>query len=112
LTAATGACVGVGAATGACLACERCAVCAALPSEHDAPQGIRVNSISPGTTVTPINDSLFGRDGWVEKTLSKIPDGRFAEPHEHVGAIAYLISDLATHVHGHDIVIDGGRLSS
>ncbi len=77
-----------------------------------APQGIRINSISPGTTVSPINESLFARDGWVEKTLTKIPDGRFAEPHEHVGAIAYLISDLATHVHGHDIVIDGGRLSS
>ncbi|MGV9796686.1 SDR family NAD(P)-dependent oxidoreductase [Mycobacterium sp. NPDC003449] len=77
-----------------------------------APQGIRVNSISPGTTISPINDSLFEREGWVEKTIQKIPDGRFAQPHEHVGAIAYLISDLATHVHGHDIVVDGGRLSS
>ncbi|MDV3124129.1 SDR family oxidoreductase [Mycobacterium sp. 21AC1] len=77
-----------------------------------APQGVRVNAISPGTTVSPINDSLFEREGWVENTIPKIPDGRFAQPHEHVGAIAYLISDLAKHVYGHDIVIDGGRLSS
>jgi glucose 1-dehydrogenase len=76
-----------------------------------APQNIRVNSVSPGTTISPINDSLFELDGWVESTIGKIPDGRFAEPHEHVGAVAYLISDLAKHVHGHDIVVDGGRLS-
>lgn len=83
----------------------------ALAAEF-APQGVRVNSISPGTTASPINDVLFAREGWLERTLAKIPDGRIAEPHEHVGAVAYLISDLAKHVHGHDIVIDGGRLGS
>ena len=39
-----------------------------------APQGIRVNSISPGTTASPINDSLFEREGWLERTIAKIPD--------------------------------------
>ena len=77
-----------------------------------ASQGIRVNSVSPGTTISPINDSLFALEGWAEMIVKKNPDGRIAEPHEHVGAIAYLISDLAKHVHGHDLVIDGGRLAN
>jgi NAD(P)-dependent dehydrogenase (short-subunit alcohol dehydrogenase family) len=76
-----------------------------------APQGVRVNAISPGTTVTPINDELFARAGFIDKVLARNPDGRIAQAHEHVGAIAYLISDLAQHVHGHDIVIDGGHIA-
>lgn len=76
-----------------------------------APQGIRVNAVSPGTTVTPINSPLFSMEGWVDSVVAKNPDGRIAEPHEHVGAIAYLLSDLAKHVHGTDIRIDGGRLA-
>lgn len=76
-----------------------------------APQGIRVNSISPGTTVSPINHELFAREGWAESVAQKNPNGRIAEPHEHVGAIGYLLSDLAKHVFGQDIAIDGGRLA-
>lgn len=75
-----------------------------------APQGIRVNSFSPGTTVSPINDLLFSMPGWLDSVIARNPDGRIAEPHEHVGAVAYLISDLAKHVQGQDIAIDGGRL--
>jgi NAD(P)-dependent dehydrogenase (short-subunit alcohol dehydrogenase family) len=77
-----------------------------------APLGIRVNSISPGTTLSPINDSLFAVDGMAPMLAKKNPDGRIAEPHEHVGAIGYLISDLAKHVYGHDLAIDGGRMAS
>lgn len=76
-----------------------------------APQGVRVNAISPGTTVTPINDEIFALDGFLEKVLARNPDRRIAQAHEHVGAIAYLISDLARHVHGQDIVIDGGQIA-
>jgi NAD(P)-dependent dehydrogenase (short-subunit alcohol dehydrogenase family) len=76
-----------------------------------APQGVRVNAISPGTTATPINDELFAMGGFVEKTVERNPDRRIAQAHEHVGAIAYLISDLAQHVHGQDIVVDGGHIA-
>lgn len=76
-----------------------------------APQGVRVNSISPGTTATPINDELFAMDGFIDQVLARNPDGRIAQAHEHVGAIAYLISDLAQHVHGQDIVVDGGHIA-
>lgn len=76
-----------------------------------APQGVRVNGISPGTTVTPINDELFAMEGLVDAVLARNPDGRIAQAHEHVGAIAYLISDLSQHVVGHDIVIDGGHIA-
>lgn len=76
-----------------------------------APQGVRVNAVSPGTTATPINDEIFAMDGFRDKVLARNPDGRIAQAHEHVGAIAYLISDLARHVHGQDIVVDGGHIA-
>ena len=76
-----------------------------------APQGIRVNSVSPGTTVSPINDPLFDIPEFLDLVLPSIPSGRIAEPHEHVGAVGYLLSDLALHVNGHDIAVDGGRLA-
>ncbi len=76
-----------------------------------APRGIRVNAISPGTTATPINDPIFSIPGFLEEAVKSNPDGRIAVAHEHVGAIAYLISDLAKHVHGQDIVIDGGHIA-
>ncbi|MDW5597066.1 SDR family oxidoreductase [Conexibacter stalactiti] len=76
-----------------------------------APQGFRVNAIAPGTTRTPINDEIFAIPGHLDGVIRSIPDGRIAEAHEHVGAIVYLISDLAAHVHGHTIVIDGGLIA-
>lgn len=75
------------------------------------PRGVRVNAVSPGTTVSPINDELFRIPGWLDAVISKNPDGRIAMPHEHAGAVAFLLSDLAKHVHGVDIRVDGGRLA-
>jgi len=76
-----------------------------------AGRGIRVNAIAPGTTETPINDPLFAIEGWRESVLRQIPDRRIAEADDHVGAIAFLVSDLADHVHGQSIVVDGGHIA-
>lgn len=74
-------------------------------------QGIRVNAIAPGTTETPINDPLFAIPGWRESVLKAIPDGRIAQPEDHVGTIAFLVSDLSAHVNGHAILVDGGHIA-
>jgi NAD(P)-dependent dehydrogenase (short-subunit alcohol dehydrogenase family) len=76
-----------------------------------AGQGIRVNAIAPGTTDTPINDPLFAIPGWREHVLKAIPDRRIAIAEDHVGAVAFLVSDLSDHVHGHAVVIDGGHIA-
>jgi sorbose reductase len=70
-----------------------------------APHGVRVNTISPGYTLTEMTRTVAEHhEGW--KRL--IPMGRMAEPEELVGAVVYLASEAASYTTGHDLVIDGG----
>ncbi len=77
------------------------------------PKGIRVNSISPGSTVTDNTRQIFYSDDAASKDragelLSFIPMGRPAEPEDIANAALYLASDLASYVHGHNLIVDGG----
>lgn len=73
-----------------------------------APDGIRVNSISPGyteTALTAVSRAIPERlAAWEAGT----PLGRIAKPSEIAGAAVYLASDASSYVTGTDIVIDGG----
>lgn len=72
-----------------------------------AHKGIRVNSVSPGFTSTPLNQTL--RSEGAESTwMQRIPLGRYATPEEIAAACAYLASSDASYVTGIDIVVDGG----
>jgi NAD(P)-dependent dehydrogenase (short-subunit alcohol dehydrogenase family) len=69
--------------------------------------GIRVNSLSPGYTRTPLIDSeqlAPLREQWVTMT----PMGRLAEVRDLTGPAVFLASDAARYVTGHDLVVDGG----
>jgi len=72
------------------------------------PHKIRVNSVNPTVVMTDM-----GRKNWSDDTkrngmLSRIPLSRFAEVSEVVGPVLYLLSDEASMVHGHFMMIDGG----
>jgi len=70
-----------------------------------APRGIRVNSISPGYTRTPLTATLGGlQAGWIER----IPLGRMGEVADLQGAVVYLASEASDYMTGYDLVIDGG----
>lgn len=84
--------------------------CAAL---EVAPQGIRVNAVCPGGTHTEMIRSIdegLGSEG-VKQILDAIPDGRRAEPQEVARWIVFLCSDMAAHITGQSLVIDGGYLA-
>ena len=68
-----------------------------------APRGIRVCSVAPGATRTPINK---GADEDVSR--DEIPAGRWAEAVEIARAIAWLASDRADYVVGTTLFVDGG----
>jgi glucose 1-dehydrogenase len=70
-----------------------------------APRGIRVCSVAPGATKTPINE---GADPEDEESLAQIPLGRWAEPVEIARAIAWLASEQAGYVVGTTLYVDGG----
>lgn len=73
-----------------------------------ADRGIRVNSVAPGATRTPLNS------GWVNdadkraQVESHIPLGRSASSEEVAGAFAFLASDDACYITGQTLYVDGG----
>lgn len=69
---------------------------------------IRVNAISPGYFATDANSGLVNEPSVVEVVKSRIPLQRWAQPAEIVGGLIFLVSDAATYVTGHTLVIDGG----
>ena len=72
-----------------------------------AADGVRVNTVSPGTTFTEIH-AAAGRPNAPEERAPGLPMGRAAYPEEIVGAVAYLLSDDASYTNGADIRITGG----
>jgi NAD(P)-dependent dehydrogenase (short-subunit alcohol dehydrogenase family) len=76
------------------------------------PEGIRVNSINPSITRTPMTRPRIstGADGGEAHPFSDgIPLGRLAEPEEIAQVAAFLLSDRASYVTGQAIVVDGGQ---
>ena len=75
-----------------------------------APEGIRVNAVSPGWTWSNIMDELTGGDR--EKTDSVAAPfhltGRVADPEEVAAAVMFLCSSEASFITGTDIRVDGG----
>jgi glucose 1-dehydrogenase len=68
-----------------------------------APRGIRICSVAPGATRTPINEGVEE-----DPSRDQIPLGRWAEAVEIARAIAWLASDQASYVVGTTLFVDGG----
>ncbi|WP_280401410.1 SDR family NAD(P)-dependent oxidoreductase [Nocardia carnea] len=73
-----------------------------------APHGIRVNSVAPTFVRTELTASTLDRPEWGHTLLSRIPAGRFGEPEDIVGAVAFLAGDAAKLITGHTLLVDGG----
>jgi glucose 1-dehydrogenase len=73
-----------------------------------AAQGIRVNAIAPGATVTPINRAWT--DDPVKRAMveSHIPMGRAGTAGEMAGVTCFLASADAAYITGQTIFVDGG----
>lgn len=72
-------------------------------------RGIRVNTLSPGATDTPILDSQSApRDDLVKIYESMIPLGRLARAEEIASAALFLASDQSSYMTGSDLMADGG----
>jgi NAD(P)-dependent dehydrogenase (short-subunit alcohol dehydrogenase family) len=69
--------------------------------------GIRVNCVSPTVVLTDLGHKAW--DGPAGEAFKKeIPAERFAEPDEIAGVIAFLCSDTAAMITGHNLLVDGG----
>lgn len=81
-----------------------------------AASGVRCNLVSPGSTDTDMQRTLWVSDdaeqqrirGFGEQFKLGIPLGKIAHPQEIANTILFLASDLASHITLQDIVVDGG----
>ncbi len=73
-----------------------------------ADRGIRVNSVGPGATITPINKVWIDDEKARAAVLSHIPMGRAASSEEMAGVFAFLASDEASYITGQTIFACGG----
>jgi 3-oxoacyl-[acyl-carrier protein] reductase len=74
-----------------------------------APRGITVNSVAPGWVDTEMCEIPFAGNG--KAAIAKaIPIGRIAAPRDIAGPIAFLCSDLARHITGEIVNVNGGSV--
>ncbi len=73
---------------------------------------ITVNCVAPGWVETEMNERPFSRDtGSGKREIEKtIPLGRVASPEDIAGPIAFLCSDLARHITGEILNVNGGSV--
>ena len=79
--------------------------------------GVRVNAVHPGMTVTGRLDRLLeqraaaegiSREDYERKELASAGLRRYSEPEDIANLVAFLASPLAGQIHGADLFIDGG----
>ena len=74
-----------------------------------ASDGIRANSIHPGTIETPMTAHLLAEESHRRNRLERTPLGRLGRPEDVAYGALYLASDESSFVTGSELVIDGGR---
>jgi len=74
-----------------------------------AKTGVRVNSLSPGYTLTKLVRTVLGGAPELKETWERLtPMGRLAVPEDLAGAIVFLASDASKFMTGTDLLVDGG----
>jgi glucose 1-dehydrogenase len=73
-----------------------------------APDGVRVNVVSPGMTHTPMTERMYIDPDIKKAREAIIPLSRIADPVDIANVIEFLVGPLSEYVTGQDICVDGG----
>jgi len=76
-------------------------------AQEFGPDGIRVNTVSPGMVKTGMTASVYTDARVAADRAALVPLGRVATPEDIADVIAFLLGPDARYVNGHDLVVDG-----
>ncbi len=82
----------------------------ALAAELGA-TGITVNAVAPGYFATEANGEMTADPGIARHLARRTSLGRWGEPGEIAGAVAFLAAPEASYITGHTLAVDGGYLT-
>ena len=74
-----------------------------------AARNIRVNSVNPSRVKTGLIQNSVYSEEEVAKDLQTYPLKRYAEPEEIANCMVFLLSDAASYITGHALIVDGGK---
>lgn len=78
-----------------------------------APDGIRVNCVSPGLVRTPLTQPVYDQPAARQAREALVPVHRIAEANADIaGTVAFLLGPDAGYITGHNLLVDGGLLDS
>lgn len=75
-------------------------------------RGVRLNSVAPAFTITPITESMTEDDELIAKFTNRIALGRPGRPEDVAPAVLFLASDDAAYITGATLAVDGGTSAS
>lgn len=74
-----------------------------------APHNIRVNAMAPGLVRTPLTSAALDAEPRFNRWMElHTPNGQVPHSDACGGAAAFLVSDLANHIQGQTLLVDGG----
>ena len=76
-----------------------------------AGHGIRVNTVSPWYTDTPLAGPVLKSPDRLQRIIDRTPLSRVAQPEEVASVAAFLAMDKAAYITGQNIVTDGGMMA-
>jgi len=77
-----------------------------------APDGIRVNVISPGMIRTPLTESTYRDNALADARTRLVPLGRIGVPEDIANVIAFFLSPDAAYLTGQNVCVDGAFSSA
>ena len=75
-------------------------------------RGVRLNSVAPAFTITPITEGMTEDDALIAKFTNRIALGRPGQPEDIAPAVLFLASDDAAYITGATLTVDGGTSAS
>ncbi|GAB4300467.1 MAG: 3-oxoacyl-[acyl-carrier-protein] reductase [Ignavibacteriaceae bacterium] len=71
---------------------------------------INVNSVAPGWVITDMTSRELSDSDYLKTQIAGIPLGRIATPDDIAGPVLFLASDLANHITGEILNVNGGSV--